>query len=260
MRKLAIVIVALAIITAVALGVRTLGARDETDAVDTREAAELVEDEGASEDIVAGDRPEPGTYTYTGSGHETVSALGGSRHDFPDQIPVVVQLDPDDRCRWTSNVVYVKQHIEERRYCTKNDTVVDLGFTRKIEFFNQVQETEYTCDDDAYRLKADARPGDTWEWTCAQGTSAASNYTATFRGREHLTVGGERVEVWHTRVVSKQSGGTTGSDTSEYWLAETGLPVKWTADLEVETNSILGQTTFMERLSYALVSLVPEEA
>ena len=260
MKKLLVVIVALLVLAAVAIGVRTLGARDETDAVDTKEAAELVEDEGDATDVEAGDRPEPGTYTYTGSGEESVDALGGSRHEFPKEIPIVVKLDAEDDCRWTANVVYVKQHIEERRYCTKDGVLTDLGFTRETEFFNQTQETVYDCDEEAAtRLRTDGQPGDTWTWTCTQqGGATKSAYTATLVGVETLTIGGEDVKAWHTKVVSKQTGDTNGSDTSEFWLDETGLVLRFTTNLDVDTKSVLGDTNFREQTSYALTSLVPE--
>lgn len=258
MKKLLIALVALVIIAAVAFGVRALGARDETDAVDSREAAQLVEEEAGSEDIEAGDRPEAGTYTYTGSGEERVDALGGSKHVFPKEFSAVIQLDSEDDCKWTSNVVYVKQHIEERRYCTKGSVMTDLGFTRKINFFNQLQTAEYVCTD-AERLRTDAQEGDTASWKCTQGLSTTSSYTSTFLGNETLTVGGEAVKTWHYRVVSKQTGDTVGGDVSEFWFAETGLIVKFTADLDVKTKSVIGDTRFEEELSYALTSLVPEQ-
>ncbi len=258
--KLLIALALLAVIATVAFGVRTIGARDETDAVDAEEVAELVEDDGTSEDVDAGDRPEPGVYIYTGSGTESVDVLGGSRHEFPEETSVVVELDPEDDCHWTANVVYVKQHIEEREYCTHDGVMIDRGFTRKIEFFNQLQETTFTCGDDAERLRTDAQEGDTWSWTCESGTETKSEYTATSLGTETLTVGGEQVETWRSRVVSKQTGETVGTDTSEFWLAETGLVVKFTARLKVKTSSVLGETTFQENLSYALTSMVPKEA
>jgi hypothetical protein len=260
MRKLLVVVVALLIIAAVAFGVHTLGARDETDAVKSKDAAKLVQDSGTTDDIAPGARPAAGTYTYTGSGKESVSALGGSEHVFPSEVAVVVQLDADDDCMWTSNVVYVKQHIEERRYCTKGTKMTDLGFTRKIEFFNQLQTTEYTCGADADRLRTSAKDGDSWSWTCTEGTSATSRYTATMLGTETLTIGGDKVQVWHTKVTSKQTGDTVGGDTSEFWLDKTGLPVKFTGDLKVKTKSVLGDTDFQEKFSYALTSLVPKDA
>ena len=258
MKKLLIAIVVLLLIAVIAFVVRTLGARDETDAVDAKDAASLVGEDGA--DVDPGDRPEPGTYTYTGSGRESVSALGGSEHVFPKEIAVVVKLDADDECAWSSNVVYVKQHIEERRYCTDGAQMIDRGFTRKIEFFNQLQTTEYECGDDAIRLDTEADEGDTWKWTCTEGEDTTSAYTAESLGTETMTVGGEDVEVWHTRVVSKQTGGTVGGDTSEFWLTETGLPVKFSGDLKVTTDSVLGETVFQEKFSYTLTSLVPETA
>lgn len=261
MKKLVLALFLLLVIAAIAFGVRTFGARDETDAVDAEDAAGLVTGEDdVSADVVVGERPEPGTYTYTGSGRESVSVLGGSEHVFPGEIPVVVKLDPEDDCRWSSNVVYVKQHIEERRYCTADGVVTDLGFTREIEFFNQLQETTYTCGEDAHRLRTDAQVGDEWSWTCSQGTRGTSEYTAKLLGTETMTVGGEDVDVWHTRVTSRQAGATVGGDTSEFWLAESGLPVRFTGDLEVTTDSVLGETSFTEELDYTLTSLVPETA
>jgi hypothetical protein len=259
MRKLLLAVVLLLVVAAVAVGVRTLGARDQADAVDAKDAAGLVaDDEQDTGDVPVGDRPDPGTYTYAGSGRESVTALGGSEHVFPREIAVVVTLDPEDDCAWTSNVVYVKQHIEARRFCTRDGEVVDLGFTREIEFFNQLQETVYECGDDAVRLRPDAKPGDTWTWTCTQdGKESSSAYTATFIGTEQLSVGGEQVEAFHTKVASKQTGDTVGSDTSEFWLAESGLPLRFTADLQVTTKSVLGETVFREQLDYALTSLVP---
>lgn len=260
MKKLLIALLLLLVIAAIAFGVRTLGARDETDAVDSKEAAELVEDEGDSEDVDAGDRPEAGTYTYMGTGTESVDALGGSKHDFPKEISVVVQLDADEDCNWTANVVYVKQHIEEREYCTRDGVMIDRGFTRKIEFFNQLQETTFECGDDAERLRTEAKAGDSWTWECTNGTKAKSAYTATMLGSETLDIGGEQVETWHTKVVSKQTGETVGGDTSEFWLDERGLIVKFTANLDVKTESVLGVTNFKEKLAYQLTSVVPEAA
>lgn len=131
MKKLLLIILALLIIAAVAFGVRTLGARDETDAVSTKDAKELVQGSGGdkvdengnsteTDDVELGLRPEPGTYGYTGSGSEKISALGGSTHEFPEKIAAVVDLNGTDTCNWTMNVVYVKQHIEERNYCTSD--------------------------------------------------------------------------------------------------------------------------------------------
>ncbi|MCW2925896.1 MAG: hypothetical protein JWM98_3300 [Thermoleophilia bacterium] len=262
MKKLLIAIVALVIIAAVAFGVRTLGSRDETDAVNSKQAADLVGTDDASDaaDVKAGDRPEPGAYRYTGKGRESVDALGGSEHVFPSEFTSIVRLDPKDDCRWTSNVVYVKQHIEERRFCTKGGKMIDRGFTRKINFFNQLETKEYVCGDDAERLRTTAQEGDVWKWTCKNGLKTSSDYTSTYLGPETLTVGGETVETYHSRVTSKQHGDTNGSDTSEFWLAKTGLIVKFSANLDVKTKSVLGETRFQEHLSYALTSLVPEQA
>lgn len=259
MKKMLLAVLALLIIAAVAFGVRTLGARDETDKVDAKDAAGLVDQADSDTTIDEGARPEAGTYSYTGSGKETIDALGGSEHVFPTTIAVVITLDAKDDCRWTSNVIYAKQHVEERTYCTDDMGVLDLGFVRKIEFFNQLETKEYTCKD-ARRLDVDATEGAKSEWRCENGTQATSDYASTLLGMETLTVGGEQVDTWHSRVTSKQAGETVGGDISEFWVAETGLLVRFSADLKVTTASVLGTTKFQEKLDYTLTSLVPKAA
>lgn len=266
MKKILLGILALAIIVAVIFAVRLVGARDETDAVDSKDAAALIndDDDGNDDDDddrpgAAGNRPEPGTYTYTGSGKESVTILGGSEHVFPKEISVVVELDDDNEQQWTANAVFVKQHIEEREYRTTNAGLEDLGFTRKIEFFGQLQDNEYDCSDGAERYSADATEGATTTWTCTQeGGKAELAYTATFLGKETIEVGGEDVETWHMKVDSTQTGDTVGSDTSEFWYAETGLAVRMKANLKTRTKSVLGETDFREQYDYTLTSMVPE--
>ncbi|MCW2955687.1 MAG: hypothetical protein JWO69_556 [Thermoleophilia bacterium] len=263
MKKLLLAVVALAVIIVVILAVRLVGARDETDTVDAQDAQALIEnDDDASDDDapgIAGDRPEPGTYTYEGSGSESVTILGGSKHDFPAEVAVVVELDDDNEQAWTANAVFVKQHIEERDFRTTNAGLEDLGFRREIEFFGQVQDNRYECSDGAERFRADAEPGSTTSWTCTQeGDKATIKYTSTLVGTEALEIGGEQVETWHVKVDSTQSGDTVGTDASEFWYAETGLAVRMKANLRTRTKSVLGETDFRERYDYTLASLVPE--
>lgn len=260
MRKLLLVIVSLLVIVIVAVAVRTIGARDETDAVSTKDAGKLVgtgTDSGNS--IDAGLRPAAGTYSYTGSGTESVSALGGSMHEFPAKIATVVKLDAKHDCGWSLNVVYVKQHIEERNYCTTDTGVVDNGFERRIEFFNQTEVKKYTCGDDARRLVADAAPGSTTTWVCKQGDKATSAYTATYVGPERVSVGGADTDVAHVKIVSRQTGDTRGGDVQEIWYLPSGLPAKFNGTLKVTTASVLGDTEFEEHYEYALASLSPVE-
>jgi hypothetical protein len=262
MKKLLLIIIALVIIAAVAFAVRTIGSRDETDAVSTRDASKLVAKNGSgsgddSGDVDAGLRPDAGTYSYTGSGSESVTALGGSTHEFPAKIATVVTLDDKDDCAWTLNVVYVKQHIEERNFCTTDTGVVDRGFTRTTEFFNQTDTKKYTCGDDAQRLATGAKPGATTTWTCKQGDKATSVYTATYVGQEDVSVGGAATDAAHVTVVSKQTGDTRGGDTQDIWYLPSGLPAKFTGKLQVTTASVLGDTDFQEQYTYTLASLAP---
>lgn len=266
MKKLLVALLLLAVVAAVAFAVRSVGARNEANKVDTEDARGIIEDgdglataDGADE-VDPGLRPPAGTYQYTGTGTESVDVLGGSRHDFPKQVPLVVQLDPDDECAWTSNLIYVKEHVERRSFCTTADGLADHGFTREIEFFNRVEEKTYECDDDAVRSRASAKPGDTWSWTCRDdGSETEATYTATVVAVEQLTIGGEPAQVTRTKVASDLTGETNGHDESVFWLLDDGLAAKFTTNLDVRTDSVLGETRFRERTSYVLDSLQPAD-
>ena len=262
MKKFLLALSALIVLSLVVLGVRIVGARDETDAVSAKDAAKLVhttgaEDAGRSGAPDAGLRPAAGTYRYTGAGRENVSALGGSQHVFPAKIATVVALDAKDECAWTLNVVYVKQHIEQRSFCTTKAGLADTGFERRIEFFNQTETKTYDCDEGAMRLKASAAPGDTWKWSCHEGSDATSSYVAKVIGPETLTVGGAKVETTHMRITSTQTGDTKGSDAQDLWYLPTGLPARFSGALDVTTKSVIGDTKFHEQYRYDLMSTVP---
>jgi hypothetical protein len=263
MKKFLLALTALIVLGLVVFGVRTYGARDETDAVSAKDAAKLVrtpetEDTGGRADAPEpGLRPEAGTYRYTGEGRENVSALGGSEHVFPAKIATVVALDAQDDCAWTLNVVYIKQHIEERSFCTTKAGMSDTGFERRIEFFNQTEVKKFACDDDAMRLQAGAAAGATSKFTCREGSDATSAYVATVIGPETLTVGGAKVETTHVRVASKQTGDTNGGDVQDLWYLPTGLPARFSGTLDVTTKSVIGETKFHEQYRYDLTSLVP---
>lgn len=270
MKKLVLVLVVLVILAAVAFAVRTLGARDETSKVDKREAARIgksaadadktANDNGdaAPVDIEPGLRPPAGTYTYVGSGEESVSALGGSTHVFPKTIYAVVTLDAANDCRWENHLIYVKQHVESRSYCTDVTGLHDYGFTRDIEFFNQTEHKVYECPgDEAIRMAPAAADGDTTRWRCTNEPNSTSDYVATQVGTEVIKVGGINTKVWHMRVVATLKGDTRGRDVSEFWYAASGLAVRFTTSLDVKTKSVLGDTRFREQTDYRLQSLTP---
>ena len=266
MKKILLAVLTLLVVVAVVIGVRTYGERNETDSVSAKDASKLVDggkDGDGNAKADPGERPEPGTYTYKGTGKDEVDILGGSEHVFPATVPVVVELDGTDAsdCGWTWNIIYVKQHVEERNFCSDGDTVVDAGFKRTTEFFGQTQNSEYECDDDAVRLRSDAKPGDTWTWKCTnKDGNATGTYTLTVLEPEELTIDGEKITATHTRITQVQAGDTKGTGTDEYWLAPTGLPLRLDGRLTVATKSVLGTTKFSERVRYALTSLTPQAA
>lgn len=257
---------AIILVILIVIGVRTLGERNETSTVDASDAKALIEDGSSKDkankrqnDIKVGLRPRPGTYTYVGSGNESVDILGGSEHILPDTFPMVIDIDKKDSCAWNANLVYIKQHIEQRSFCTTDASVLELSFMREIEFFGRKQKVEYRCGDDAFRVRADANPGEKWSWVCnAKNENSKSAFFLTYLGPQTLVIASKKVRTQHTRIISTQTGDTVGNATSDLWLSPSGMIVRFNENVKVRTKTVLGVTNFQERARYQIKSLEPE--
>ena len=261
--KRALLVLALVLLAiAVTVSWRAYDARDASTGVDAAGAAELVGSDSSSPDgaIEPGLRPTAGTWRFEGSGTERLSLLGGSEHAFPETVYAVVDLDADDACAWTLNLVFIEEHVEQRRYCTDARGVTDRGFERTTTFLGREQTSSYECSDDALRLKAGARPGAVWRWTCREARGGLVRYTATLVGRAPLSIDGSDVETSHVRVRATQRDKSRGSEQSDWWLLESGLPAKMRSTRTLTTSAgPLGDLTTNEQFEYVLASRDPED-
>lgn len=241
---------------------RTVGARDASTGVDAAGAAEIVDGgEGATDArIEPGMRPDTGTWRYDGSGTEHLSLLGGSDHEFPETVYAVVKLDPDDECAWSLNLVFIEEHVEQRRYCTDDAGVTDRGFDRTTTFLGREQTSSYECSNAALRLKAGAKPGDVWRWTCREARGGLVRYTGTLVGTESVSIDGEAASTSHVRVQATQRDKSRGSERSDWWLLDTGLPAKLRSTRTLTTSAgPLGDLTTNEQFEYVLAAREPED-
>lgn len=255
--KRVLVILLVLIVVAAGAGALYLRSQDESTAVGEDDAAALVDAQPADAEAEPGERPEAGTWTYTGSGSDSFDALGGASHEFPTEIHAVVELDPDDACAWTMHVIFVEQHVEERRFCTEQGAVLDAGFDRTTEFIGRRQTSEYECTDDAFRLPADARAGATWTWSCTERRGGHVEYTGRLIGPATVTVGDEQVQTQHVRIDGVQDDDSTGRERTELWLTPNGLPARFTSDRRLTVRTPLGEMTTTEEWDYTLASMEP---
>jgi hypothetical protein len=258
MRRFLLLLLALVVIAVIAGLVLLRGARDETTTVGAEDAAELVGATSADDQIEPGLRPAAGAYEYVGGGSESLSLLGGSSHEFPERVTGVVQLDPDDECAWSLGLVLVAEHVEERRYCTTDTGTLDAGFDRTTEFLGREQTSSYECDDAALRLRSNAKPGDTWSWTCTEARGGLVRFTATYVGSEAVDVDGTSTDTAHIRITARQRDKSTGDERGDWWLLASGLPARIRSDRTLTTDAgPLGDLKTIEQFEYRLASLEP---
>ncbi|MEO6867734.1 MAG: hypothetical protein ABI200_06910 [Gaiellales bacterium] len=233
--------------------------RGSTTVVAAKDARQVVDANEPDTAIAPGDRPASGTWRYTGSGSDSFDALGGDGHTFPAEISAVVELDADASCEWTMHVVFVAEHLEERRMCTDGAAVSELGFARTTQFLGRRQTSEYVCTDDALRLPDGAAKGTTWTFTCSEDRGGAVKYTGTHLGEQQVEVGGTQVATTHIRIDGRQDDKSTGDEHSEYWLLPNGLPARFMTDRKLHVKTPLGSMNTTEQWDYTLALPTPSE-
>lgn len=261
MKRLVIAVLTLVIIGGVAWGWLDRS-RDSTTTLGKAAAEQIADrDEPVDPAIAPGARPDPATYSYTGSGSDSFSALGGAAHEFPAQVFAVVSLDPHDPCGWTWTMPFVKEHVEERGFCTKGGAVLDTGFERTTEFIGHRQASTYECTDTAWRLpRAQPSTKRSWTWTCTEKRGGRVTYTGRTIGDEQVsTKDGSTVTATHVRIDGVQDDKSSGRERTELWLLANGLPVRFTTDRHLTVSTPLGKMTTAEKWDYRIDSLDPAE-
>lgn len=210
--------------------------------------------------------PRPGVYVYSGSGSESLSFLGTHQTQGPTE-PGTVTLRPKG-C-WQFRVDYNSFHHQTWNRCSTHTKVVESGGTadQKFDFvaFKTSEHGVTTCAPPFVVADLDAKPGAVARVRCtghSETTKASFTQTgtATYVGRETVTVGGVEVPAVHTRQDLHLSGGQTGTSRVDIWLAVAdGLPLKEAHSISVDSPAPapINQVTYTERGSWHLTSLTP---
>ncbi|HNJ97404.1 MAG TPA: hypothetical protein PLV13_04730 [Ilumatobacteraceae bacterium] len=198
--------------------------------------------------------PDPGVYLYRTTGFESIDAVGGSRHDYPDQTTITV-------VRQGCGVMLTWDALQERRdmwnLCVEDDgialTTEGLAFH---QFFGQSRTEELTCDRTVLLVPDDGTPRSPVQLSCLLGENQWAPAWEVM-GYDRLTVGTEIVPVRHVQMVV--------ADNDEYWehvvvdwyLDENGLPVKVQAVKQSLSDTAYGDVEYNEVYTLELLSRTP---
>ncbi len=210
-------------------------------------------------------RPKAGVYLYEGEGTEQLSLPPKTQHQGP-QMPATVTHRADG-C-WTFRLDYNSQHWQTWVYCPRNGGLAELGgetFERWDFVFTKYDSTsKFTCDPEAVVVRSGMQPGDSWLQKC-RGTSSGTEGVAVtsgpfrFVGEETLDIGGTPVVANRFHQERTMSGSQTGTQTADLWFAKRdGLPLRNERETNVQTDTVVGSSTYTERGRFRLRSLQPE--
>lgn len=212
---------------------------------------------------VAGLRPAPGVYRYTGSGTERLSLPPLSQSEGPT-IPGTVTLQGAN-C-WTFRLDYSSHHWQTWNYCRHGaDTWEAGGQTWQLWAIGPLDMTNvstFVCAAGSMSLPARARPGQVWHSHCTGTNTSVKGTTVTagpyrFIGLTTVTVGGRPVRAARFLRLRTDSGAQHGTERAEVWLdASSGLPLRLQQDITITTDTPFGSSTYTQNGVLSLASLV----
>jgi hypothetical protein len=198
--------------------------------------------------------PEPGVYTYATSGAESIDALGGRRHEYPEISTITVRhRGCGASLRWRP----FRERWDDTILCPSRRGMELRRERNHHEFFNIADDRDFVCEPGSLFFPAAAEPGDTWTATCGTGEITVVR-TGTIAGIRQVDVGGTPVTVLQFEVddaISGASNGTTERTVSV--VPSTGLIVELELTTDVRNDSPIGDVHYEEHYQLRLTSLEP---
>lgn len=196
---------------------------------------------------------EEGVYAYLTEGFEATNALGGARHDYPEETPVTMRRTA---CGWTQRWQPLNERWDESALCRGDGSLDVHRFTTYHEFFQRGQQQQFDCPPGSAVHRKDAAPGATWSWRCTAGASAIDT-VVTVVGPEPVVVEGQEVPAVRVRYESTMTGGNRGTQVQERWIRADGLNLRIKTDIDTEADSPFGAVHYEEHYVITIASLRP---
>jgi hypothetical protein len=198
--------------------------------------------------------PEPGVYAYATSGGESIDALGGRRHEYPDVSTITVtHRGCGASLRWRP----LRERWDDTTLCPSPRGMQLRRERNHHEFFNIADDRDFVCEPGALFFPAPAERGDTWTAQCGTGEIAVIR-RGTIVGTRQVDVGGTSITVLQFEVDDVISGASTGTtERTVSVVPETGLIVELDLTTDVRNDSPIGDVHYEESYQLRLTSLEP---
>jgi hypothetical protein len=198
--------------------------------------------------------PEPGVYTYATRGHESIDALGGRSHRYPEVSTITVTHE-------ACGAVHTWRPLRERWDATTTcpaDRGQELRLYRSHhEFFGIDDTRDFVCDPGSLWFPSTIEPGATWTVQC-RFEDIRVRRTGSIIGTERVQVGADAVTVLTFELHDQISGASVGiNERTVQIVPDTGLIVTLEMLVDVENDSPIGDVHYVERVRLRLTSLVP---
>jgi hypothetical protein len=198
--------------------------------------------------------PEPGVYTYATSGGESIDALGGRRHDYPDMSTITVR---DRGCGVSLLWRPLRERWDDTTLCPSSRGMELRRERNRHEFFNIGDTRDFVCEPDSLFFPAPAEPGATWTARCSTGEITVVR-AGTIVGTRQVDVGGTPVTVLAFEVDDTITGASNGTtERSVSVIPATGLIVELELTTDVQNDSPIGDVHYEEDYRLRLTSLEP---
>ena len=202
--------------------------------------------------------PTTGVYRYTTVGRESIDALEGTEHTYPDETTITFAVAGCGvEMRWDA---LVERH-DEWNLCV-TDKGVELQPTGGAYhvFFGQEKIEPIVCDRAVVLIPANpadrAATTEPVPLTCTIGGEPWLPIWQVL-GRDQRTVGGVAVDVQHVRMTVVDEDEFHERITLDWYLNDQGLLIAATLAKETLADTVLGGVTYKESYTLDLVSLTP---
>jgi hypothetical protein len=198
--------------------------------------------------------PAAGVYTYETTGGESLDALGGRSHRYPDVSTITVV---HDRCGWVQRWRPLRERWDASTFCPSRRGMEITVDSNHHEFFGIADNREFVCQPGALYFPSRTNRGRTWTARCTfEGIDVVRN--GTIVGTRQVDVGGALVTVLEFEVHDDITGASNGStDRTIRVVPDTGLLVELELTTDVQNDSPIGDVHYQEHYELELTSLEP---
>lgn len=200
--------------------------------------------------------PATGVYRYETVGRESIDALDGAEHIYPDETTITyTPAGCGVHMRWAPLV----ERNDEWNLC-----VTEAGIELQREggayhmFFGTAEVEPLTCDRTVVLVPADRAevPGEPVQLSCIIGKKDWAPVWQVLE-RDTRTVDGVEIEVQHVRMTVVDTDDYPETITLDWYLNEHGLLIEASLAKETLAESVLGPVTYLESYTLKLISLTP---